>query len=486
MLVNLSQQQLATLLQGELRQPTSQLINSVTLSAQASQVGRAFFALAGQRYHGHNFVSQALANKASLAVVEEFQPSSLAQLKVTSTQEALTQLAAYNRQLFTQPVIAITGNSGKTTVKEILAAFLEAHFIQQAKPVAAVKSPHKLTQVLATRGNLNNHLGVPLTLLELQPQHQTAVVELGANHLGEIDQLAQLVQPQLGLITNVTSAHLGEFGSRKNIAKAKGELISQLAADGLLVLNADDEFFSYWQELAVQRKDLRLLTFGLEQPAAVSLKNLQILSKSKHQPTSWSFTLISPWGEQEFTSQLLGKHNLANALAAISLASALGVELSLQAEVLASLQPVAGRLSLVAGVQGASILDDTYNASPDAVKAAIDVLANFSGKKLLALGNLAELGAATDLIHQELGEYAAQLNIDAVYCLEGAAALTAEAFYALKPDALPKFAQGQVTAASPQALAELILPELDAETCLLVKGSRSAKMEQLVEQLHVK
>lgn len=483
MLTNLTQQEVSQILNGKLCQPTSQLINSACINAGESQVGRVFFALSGSRSHGHRFVQQAQANKASLAVVEEIQPSSLAQIQVANSQAALTQLAAYNRNLFTQPVIGITGNSGKTTVKEILAALLEACFKNKtAAPViaSAAKQSSKLTRVLATQGNLNNHLGVPLTLLRLQPQHQAAVVELGANHLGEINQLAQLAKPQLAVITNVTSAHLGEFGSKEKIAQAKGELIQHLPEDGLLVLNADDEFFPYWQGLAKKQTGLKVLTFGLEKSADVYATDIQLNPQGKT-----SFTLHSPWGQQEFTSQLLGKHNLVNALAAISLAGHLGMPLALQAQVLAQLKPAESRLSVLNLGKLGWVLNDTYNASPGAVKAAIDVLAGFSGKKLLALGNLAELGKKTDAIHSELGQYARLKNLDAVFSLEGPAQLASQAFLHSKckeAQSVNKTA-AQFSAATPKQLAKLVAKELTPDSCLLVKGSRSARMELLINAL---
>lgn len=503
---NLTQQEIAQILNGKLHQPTSQLINSACINAGQSQPGRVFFALAGSRSHGHSFVQQAQANKASLAVVEEIQPSNLAQIQVANSQAALTQLAAYNRSLFTQPVIGITGNSGKTTVKEILAALLEAHcknktaapviaspnkqrtkqsfaqgqgecsFCQEQKTAPSYSNkPIKLTQVLATQGNLNNHLGVPLTLLRLQPQHQAAVVELGANHLGEINELAQLAKPQLAVITNVTSAHLGEFGSKEKIAQAKGELIQYLPENGLLVLNADDEFFPYWQGLAEKQTGLKVLTFDLEKPADVYATNIQLNPQGRS-----TFTLHSPWGQQDFTSQLLGKHNLANALAAISLAGHLGMPLALQAQVLAQLKPAEGRLSVLNLGKLGWVLNDTYNASPGAVKAAIEVLAGFSGKKLLALGNLAELGEQTAVIHTELGQYAQLKQLDAVFSLKGPAELASQAFLQANNNLAP--AAG-FSAASPQALAQLLAKELTPTSCLLVKGSRSARMELLIQQL---
>lgn len=446
MMYPLTLQQLATCVGGEIQASTNQKISSVVIDARQVTAGALFVALAGQKVDGHSFLDQAHSHQASAALVEEWQASPLAQIKVPSSVAALGALAGYNRQLFNAPLIAVTGNSGKTSVKEMLAAMLTAHF----------------KQVLATEGNLNNELGVPLTLLRLQPHHAAAVVELGANHLQEIDYLASLAKPDVGIITNVTGAHLGEFGSLQAIAQAKAELFAQVKADACVVLNADDAFYDFWcqQAQAVNK----IISFGFNQ-ADVTASNVQLDKLGNAH-----FTVVTPWGEQAIDLPLPGKHNVANALAAIAAAGHLGVPLAVQAEALHKLQPVPGRLHRVNAWGGALLLDDSYNASPDAVKSAIDLLAALpASKKILALGSLAELGAATDAIHIELGEYARQQGLNGLFALEGKASLAAKAF-----------GEGGKVAASHQALAELLKPELDANTCLLVKGSRSAAMDKLV------
>lgn len=443
MMHSLSLQQLAACVGGEIKGQTSQQIISVYIDARQVHSGALFVALPGQRVDGHHFLEQARKNQASAALVERFQDSELPQIKVASTKAALASLASYNRKLFTAPLVAVTGNSGKTSVKEMLAALLTAY----------------RSQVLATRGNLNNELGVPLTLLGLQPVNTAAVVELGANHLQEIDFLAALAQPDIGIITNVTGAHLGEFGSRQAIAQAKAELLAHINTKGCAILNADDEFYDFWR----QQVTTQVLTFGFNHADICATKvHLDKLGNSE-------FQVITPWGEQMFYLPLPGKHNVANALAAIAAAGHLGVPLALQAEVLKKLQPVPGRLHRVNAWGGALLLDDSYNASPDAVKVAIDLLAAMPGKKILALGSLAELGTATAAIHTELGCYARQQGLHALFVLEGAASLAAKAF-----------GEGAYVAVSHQALAEAIKPHLDANTRLLVKGSRSSAMDKLV------
>lgn len=446
MMYNLSLAQLAKLVGGEVKGASSQQVDAVYIDARKVHAGALFVALPGERVDGHDFLEQAQTNQASAALVERWQESSLPQIKVPSSVKALASLASNNRQLFTAPLVGVTGNSGKTSVKEMLAAILAAHF----------------GQVLATQGNLNNELGVPLTLMRLQPVHCAAVVELGANHLGEINQLAAMAQPDVGIITNVTGAHLGEFGSMQAIAQAKAELLVHIKSSGCVILNADDDFYNYW----CQEVTSKVISFGFGQADVCAAEvHLDKLGNSK-------FKVVTPWGEQAISLELPGKHNIANALAAIAAAGYLGVPLALQANVLQKLQSVPGRLHRINAWGDALLLDDSYNASPGAVKSAIDVLAALPGKRLLVLGSLAELGAATDSIHTELGHYAREQGLDGLFALEGKASLAAKAF-----------GKGAKIAASHQALAEIIKPELTADTCLLVKGARSSAMDKLVALL---
>jgi len=449
MMHQLTLEELTTCVDGELKGQSNRKINSLFIDARQVQKDSLFAALAGERVDGHDFLDQAKQNQASAALVERWQLSSLPQIKVASVVAALADLAVYNRQLFTAPLVAVTGNSGKTSVKEILAAILSAY----------------LGEVLATQGNLNNELGVPLTLTRLNPLHKAAVVELGANHLGEIARLADMAQPDIGIITNVTGAHLGEFGSMQAIAQAKAELLTSIKPDGWLVLNADDEFYGFWR----QQVKNKVISFGFDQ-ADVCADRVTFNEQGFSE-----FYVTTPWGEQKVSLQLPGKHNIANALAAIAAAGQLGVPLALQADILQNIQPVKGRLASIRGWAEALLLDDSYNASPGAVKSAIDLLASLPGKRLLALGSLAELGDATNTIHTDLGLYARSQGIDGLFALEGKASLAAKSF-----------GEGGKIAKSHQALAELLKPELNATTCLLIKGSRSSEMDKLVALLSKK
>jgi len=446
MLTALTLRDLAKLLGGKFRGPEHTQFEQLVTDSRALQAGCAFVALKGPRFDGHNFVAEARKQGAALAIVEHWVDDPLPQLSVPSTLQALGHLAAWNRQQFQQPVIAVTGNSGKTTVKEMLAAIL-----------SLAGGP-----VLSTRGNLNNAIGVPLTLFGLQAEHQAAVVELGANHLNEIDYLASLVRPEVGIITNVTGAHLGEFGGLQAIAQAKGELIPWLEKNHCLILNQEDQFFDFWKGQAQSQ----LLSFGLHQG---DLRAEQIVLDEWGCP---SFLAVTPWGTQQVSLDLPGQHNLANALASMAAAGYLGIDLDIQAKALGRLQATQGRLRRVEAYGGAQLLDDSYNASPGAVKAAIDLLVGLPGQRLLALGALAELGDASFAIHRELGLYARDNGVEQLLVLSGPAEAAAEAFGA-----------GGQAFKDHEQLAGYLRPILTPSSRLLVKGARSAHMERLVELL---
>lgn len=439
---------LAGIVQGELKTTANPGFTEVVTDSRQLKPGCLFVALQGPRFDGHDYVAEARVKGASLALVSDWVDDPLPQVKVESTLLALGQLAAWNRQAFKQPLIGVTGNSGKTSVKELLAACLAESW----------------GSVAATRGNLNNNIGLPLTLLELQATDQAAVVEMGANHLGEIAYLAGLAQPDVAIITNVTGAHLGEFGSLEAIAKAKGELLEQLDAEKVAILNAEDRFYTYWQGLVKGNA----LSFGLHQ-GDIHAQQLHLDSSGNS-----SFVAVTPWGQQAFQLQLPGLHNVANALAVIAAAGYLGLSLARLAEVMQKQQPVVGRMQRVKGYADCLIFDDSYNASPGAVKSAIDLLARLPGERLLVLGALAELGAASEQVHLELGAYARQQGLDGCYVLAGDAAVAAQGF-----------GQGAEVLPDLASLAACLKQRLTAESCVLVKGSRSAGMDRLVDLLRV-
>ena len=406
-----------------------------------------FVALKGPRFDGHYLLEDARQAGAVAALVEAPVDSPLPQLVCPDTRLGLGLLASAAREAWSGPLVAVTGNSGKTTVKEITAALLE--------PLGAVH---------ATRGNLNNDIGAPLTLLALTPAHQAAVVELGANHLGEIAWTTRLARPQVAVITNVTGAHVGEFGGMGQIAQAKGELLGGLQPDGVAILNRDDRYFSYWRACAAPR---RVISYSIEGPADICAEALSCDSQGRY-----AFTLnYQGRSLGQVQLPLLGKHNVSNALAAAAAALELGVAAEQVIERLGGLTALPNRLSVLPGLRGANLLNDTYNANPGAVKAALDTLVSLPGPHWCALGAMGELGNATRELHEEIGRYAAQLGVDMLVTLGDAARPASEAF------------DGGLHFNDHATLVRHLHNTLPPNASLLVKGSRSAGMEHVVTAL---
>lgn len=422
--------------------------DGVSIDSRAIAAGDLFVALVGPRFDGHDYLDDVAAKGAVAALVQREVPgSTLPQLVVADTRLALGQLGALNRAAFTRPVAAITGSSGKTTVKEMLASILRT------------QGP-----VLATRGNLNNDLGAPLTLLELAPQHTAAVIELGASRVGEIAYTVGLTRPHVALITNAGTAHVGEFGGPDKIVEAKGEILEGLGEGGKAVLNLDDKAFPIWQARAGQHA---VLTFSLDNAMA------DFHSSARHSDARGcpSFTLHGPEGEVFVQLNLLGTHNVLNALAAAAAAQALGVTLAGIQTGLNAVQPVKGRTVAQLALNGARVIDDTYNANPTSMCAAIDILAGFSGRTVLVLGDIGELGAWAEAGHRQVGEYAVG-KVDALYAVGPLMRHAVTAFGA----------QGQHFANQADLIAALAA-EQGSNTTILIKGSRSAAMENIVVAL---
>jgi UDP-N-acetylmuramoyl-tripeptide--D-alanyl-D-alanine ligase len=428
-------------MQGQL-QGADRAFAGVSTDTRRVAAGQLFVALQGPNFDGHDFVAEAAARGAVGAVVSRPVAADLPQIQVADTRLALAHLAAHWRGRFSIPVVAVTGSNGKTTVKEMIATIL-GH-----------QGP-----VLATQGNLNNEIGVPLTLLQLGSEHCAAVIEEGASHVGDIAYLSQRVQPTVGVVTNAAGAHLQGFGTLEAVARTKGELFEFVTEDGVCVINADDTYCDLWRWLAGTR---RIITFGLEQEAAV---------RGKWEPHQ-ALQIITPVGELEVALQLAGRHNAMNALAATAAALAAGAELAAVKAGLESLRPVAGRLQWKPGLNGARLLDDTYNANPASLAAALAVLADCEGERYLALGDMAELGAEADSLHAAAGREARDAGVQRLYTVGSHAAQAAQAFGA------------QAWHFSAQApLVECLRRDLHADVTLLVKGSRSAHMERVVAAL---
>ncbi|SEN60052.1 UDP-N-acetylmuramoyl-tripeptide--D-alanyl-D-alanine ligase [Pseudomonas sp. ok266] len=422
--------------------------DGVSIDSRAIQPGQLFIALTGPRFDGHDYLNDVAAKGAVAALVErEVADSTLPQLLVKDTRQALGQLGALNRAAFTQPVAAITGSSGKTTVKEMLASILRT------------RGP-----VLATRGNLNNDLGAPLTLLELAPEHTSAVIELGASRLGEIAYTVGLTKPHVAILNNAGTAHVGEFGGPEKIVEAKGEIIDGLAADGIAVLNLDDKAFGIWKTRAGARKVFSFSQLNAEADFYASF----IVPDARGCP---AFELHTPQGVERVQLNLLGGHNVTNAVAAAAAAHALGVSLFGIATGLGAVQPVKGRTVAQLAKNGMRVIDDTYNANPTSMCAAVDILAGFSGRTVLVLGDIGELGDWAEQGHRDVGEYARG---------------KVSALYAVGPNmvhAVNAFGEQAYHFGSQAELIQALDAEQDTNTTILIKGSRSAAMENIVAAL---
>lgn len=424
----------------------------VGTDSRAVRPGQLFIALKGEHFDGHDYAKQALEQGAAGVVLEKNTANLSPAIVVEDSYLALGQLAAHWRAKFAIPVVAITGSNGKTTVKEMLSAIL------------AVKAGG-MASIHATVGNLNNHIGLPLTMLKLRDSHQYAVLEMGMNHLGEIAYLSDLAKPTLALINNAGTAHLGELGSRDKIAQAKGEVFAGLAANGVALINADDDYAAYWRALNAGKK---MVSFGLDQAADVQ-------ASYQEKDGGYAVRLSTPAGEVVFALPVMGVHNVRNALAASAAAYALGVSNADIATGLAGFSAVKGRLQNKMAIHGARLIDDTYNANPDSMKAAIDVLANQTGEKILVLGDMGELGADAARLHREIGQYAKAKGLKQLYCMGE-----------LSLEMVHGFAVGARHFDDAALLAEAIKPQLSAQVTVLVKGSRFMKMERVVDLLDEK
>ncbi|MEW8026951.1 MAG: UDP-N-acetylmuramoyl-tripeptide--D-alanyl-D-alanine ligase [Candidatus Thiodiazotropha sp.] len=425
--------------------------SSVSTDSRTLQENDLYVALKGPNFDGHAFIGQALDKGAVAVMVSEPQNPEIPQLRVSDTRLGLGRLASVWRDSFAVPLIAITGSNGKTTVKELLAAILRQR-----------------GSVLATRGNLNNDIGLPLTLLRLQGEAY-AVVEMGANHPGEIGYLSQIAHPDVALITNSGAAHLEGFGDLQGVARAKGEILSGLKPTGIAVLNADDDYFPLWRELLGER---RLLSFGGSSHAAVQCD----LSRAEMRWTESGFYnhMQVSYREQCFDVRLAlaGQHNLMNALAAIAGALAMGCAGRDIEQGLASVEPVTGRLQMRFTPAGYRLIDDTYNANPNSVEAAVDVLRSAPGEQVLVLGDLAELGDQSVALHSQLGAKAKQAGLSRLYTLGE-----------LSRHAAQGFGDGALAFSDLDELVGTLTRSLRQGDTLLVKGSRSAAMERVVDRL---
>ena len=424
-------------------------LQGVTTDTRAVAAGQLFIALRGERFDAHDFLDAAVAAGAGALLVADAAriPAGVPAVVVDDTRLALGRLAAAWRAEFDLPVIAVTGSNGKTTTKEMIAAILKAAFGDA---------------VLATRGNLNNDIGLPLTLLALDASHRAAVIEMGMNHPGEIDYLTHIGAPTVALVTNAQRAHLEGMGDLDEVAREKGSIFNGLSAGGIAVINEDDSYAGFWRGMVGNRT---VRSFGIDRPADVH-------GVVRQHGLEITMELTAAEGQAAFTLGIPGRHNARNAMAAAAACLAAGIPLAAVGEGLGRFAGVKGRLQRRAGRNGAEILDDTYNANPDSVRAGIDVLAATIGRKVLVLGDMGEIGEASGQYHDEIGGYAKSQGVDRLFALGDAV-----------QQAVRNFGEGARHFCNIDKLIVAVDKELGPETTVLVKGSRFMKMERVADAL---
>ena len=425
------------------------IFSGCSIDSRTIEKGNLFIAINGENFDGHDYVSMAEEKGAVALLLEREVSHSKPVLKVKDTRKALGLLARSWCEEMTIPVVAITGSNGKTTVKEMVSSILS-----------------ELSDVHATSGNLNNDIGVPLTIFGLNKKHKYAVIEMGANHSGEIEWLSTIARPNVAVITQCAPAHLEGFGDIDGVAKAKAEIYSGLQASGTAIINADDAYAEFWSK---QCKLLNQLSFGIESTNAdIRAKNIQVVKQS----ASTDFELICTAGAIKIRLPLAGTHNVMNALAAAACCLSLDVSLQSIKNGLEKMSPVKGRLQTKQGKQGAHVIDDTYNANPTSLEAALKVLKSFEGMRYLVLGDMGELGDTEIELHRDAGKAAKQSGIEGLFTIGD-----------LSINAMQAYGDGALHFESYEALDKALGELLSKDTTILVKGSRAMQMERIVSSL---
>ncbi len=435
-----------------------QNFDSISIDTRSLQSGQLFFALRGEHFNAGEFVAEAERRGAAGAVVETRQAVDLPQVEVEDTRAALGALAGTWRAQFDLPVIAVTGSTGKTTVKEMIAAILRVHF----------GAPD---QVLATIGNLNNEIGLPLSILRLRDTHTAAVLEMGAGKRNDIAYLAAIAQPTIGIVTNAGAAHLEGFGTEQVVAETKGELFVNIGAskrtDAVAVINRDDRYFDFWCQLA---QPARIVSFGFNDAADYVAEAVQETVTAEE--FELSFNVREANDRISIKLPMIGRHNVLNALGAIAVTRTVGASWESVKAGLAMTEGVTGRLRTMTGPGGVRIIDDTYNANPVSVAAAIAVLAGIGGRRWLVLGDMAELGDRSQELHADIGRQAKQAGIEQLFTLGEEARAAAKAF----GSGSQEFTNREAAIAALDGVA-------DKNLTILIKGSRCMGMEKLVQSL---
>lgn len=425
-------------------------VGSVGIDTRSLQSGDLYVAIKGHQFDGNEFISKAEQAGAIGAIINTGYSTSLPHLIVDDTRLALGQLAGAWRDKSQVKIVGITGSNGKTTVKEMVAAILAMDGL-----------------VLYTKGNLNNDIGVPLTLLRLNETYHYGVIEMGANHQAEIEYVSKIAKADVVILNNAGAAHIEGFGSLDGVARAKGEIIETLKEDGIAVLNRDDRYFGYWQEIAGKRK---IITFGLHEAADVTAKHIETGVVNDRFATT--FDLIAAGESAAINLQLAGQHNVQNALAAASAGLALGLSLAKVKRGLEGVQPVTGRLQPLIGRLGNIVIDDTYNANAASLKAGVDVLINCKGKHWVVLGAFAELGTESTKIHEEIGELLVSKGVVRLLAIGSDA-----------ENAVRVFGKGATFFNSQEELIAALNTESRGDETILIKGSRTQRMENVVAAL---
>ena len=423
---------------------------NVTSDSRACAAGELFVALRGERFDGHDFVAAAAERGVSGAVVERYLDVAIPQIVVADALAALQAAAAQWRRNFNCPVVGVAGSNGKTTTKEMVAAILS-----QRGPC------------LATRGTLNNHIGVPMTLLGLTEQHRSAVIEIGANHPGEVAALTAIVSPSIGLVTNAGAEHLEGFGSLEGAALAEGELFAGLDSAAVAVMNADDHYFPLWTTMNRAGTALR---FGESHSAEFRLLLEPAVFGDAGERQM--FSMMTPAGETAINLGLAGRHNVQNALAAAAAAFAAGCTPAQIVAGLNSVRPVKGRLEVKASRDGGCVIDDSYNANPSSLQAGLAVLAQAQNEKWLVLGNMAELGDSARDAHRAAGEDARRAGVTKLFALGD-----------LASDAADAFGSGAEIFSDCEILVDRLKGSVVEGGTVLIKGSRVNRLERVVESL---
>jgi len=428
-------------------------IDNITTDTRSLNKGDLFLALKGPNFDGHKFIKQAEESGCTALIVDHQVDSPLTQIIVKDTHQALGQVAALVKKIVNPKTVAITGSSGKTTVKEMTTAILS-----------------RIGKVLATKGNFNNDIGVPLTLLRLEESHDFAVVELGANHMGEIAYTTELTKPDVAIINNIAAAHLEGFGSLCGVARAKGEIFEGLSDKGVALYNQDCKFSDKWQW---RLEDKTVRRFSCVSESDCYSSNVILDDRG-----CASFTLNTHIGNTFIELTVPGKHNVCNAVAAAVIAIEFNASLDDIRLGLAEMKPVNGRLNIHQLTESLRLIDDTYNANVESIKAATDLLSSYPGKRILILGDMGELGADARSYHQEVGEYARDCEIEHLLTVGVLSQVTTEAFNKSK-GASSHFSSKESLV---EALHPLLMNE-EQQISILIKGSRSAHMEQVVKQI---